>query len=309
MPAAYDVIIVGAGPAGLTAGLYAGRYGLKTLLLEKMVPGGQILLSERIENFPGFPSGVSTQELIDRMKKQLEELGIAVENDEVVGVVSGSDNAYNVEAQSGAYQAKSIIIASGARPKKLNVKGEDRLIGRGVSYCGTCDGPLFKNKEIAVVGGGNTAIEEALYLTTYASKVHLIHRRQGFRASRIVEEKARHNPKIRFMLDCVIEEINGKARVEGVSIKNVKTNEASTFPCEGVFIFVGIGPNTVFLKNLLNVDESGFIITQPDMSTSRKGVFACGDCIQKSLYQVVNACGEGAQAADSAHKYLLTQVS
>jgi len=303
----HDLIIIGAGPAGLTAGLYAGRYRLNALILEKMVPGGQILWSEKIENFPGFPSGICTQELIDRMKKQLEELEIAIENDECMEVVSDRGVSYTVKAQSNSYQAKSIIIASGARPKRLNVKGEEQFIGKGVSYCGTCDGPLFKNKEITVIGGGNSAIEEALYLTTYASKVHVVHRRQGLRASGILEEKAQHNPKINFILDSVIEEIVGKNRVEGDRIKNVKTNAGSELHCEGVFIFVGIEPNTVFVKNLLNVDESGFIITQPDMGTAREGIFACGDCIKKSLYQVVNACGEGAVAADSAHKYLLNR--
>jgi thioredoxin reductase (NADPH) len=303
----HDLIIIGAGPAGLTAGLYAGRYRLNALILEKMVPGGQILWSEKIENFPGFPSGVYTQELVDRMKKQLEELQIPIENDECLQVVSDRGVSYTVKAQSNVFQAKSIIIASGARPKRLNVQGEEQFIGRGVSYCGTCDGPLFKNKEIAVIGGGNSAIEEALYLTTYASKVHVIHRRQGLRASGILEEKAQYNPKINFILDSVIEEIIGKNRVEGIRIKNVKTDASSQLPCEGVFIFVGIEPNTAFVKNLLNVDESGFIITQPDMGTAREGIFACGDCIKKSLYQVVNACGEGAVAADSAHKYLLNR--
>ena len=303
----HDLIIIGAGPAGLTAGLYAGRYRLNALILEKMVPGGQILWSEKIENFPGFPSGVYTQELVDRMKKQLEELQIAIENDECLQVVSDRGVSYTVKTQSNVFQAKSIIIASGAGPKRLNVQGEEQFIGRGVSYCGTCDGPLFKNKEIAVIGGGNSAIEEALYLTTYAGKVHVIHRRQGLRASGILEEKAQHNPKINFILDSVIEEIIGKNRVEGIRIKNVKTDASAQLACEGVFIFVGIEPNTLFVKNLLNVDESGFIITQPDMGTAREGIFACGDCIKKSLYQVVNACGEGAVAADSAHKYLLNR--
>jgi thioredoxin reductase (NADPH) len=305
----YDTIIIGAGPAGLTAALYAARFGLKTLILEKMVAGGQILLSDRIENFPGFPGGISTQELIERMTKQIEDLGIRVEIDEALEIIpdeSAEGHSYTVKSKYNSYRARSIIIATGAKPKKLNVRGEDKLIGRGVSYCGTCDGPLFKDKDVVVIGAGNRAIEEAIFLTNYAKNVSLIHRRQELRASKILDERARSNPKIKFILDSIIDEIKGENKVEAVTIRNVKTNSTAELVCQGVFIFVGIEPNTNFVKNLLNIDESGFIMTDQDLGTLRDGIFACGDCLKKHLYQVITACAEGALAADSSHKYLLS---
>jgi thioredoxin reductase (NADPH) len=307
----YDVIIIGAGPSGLTAALYCARFGLKTLVLEKMVAGGQILLSERIDNYPGFYGGIATQDLIDNMKKQIEDLGVKIEIDEATEIIPEKhlqSPFFTLKSKYNSYSATSIIIATGAKPRKLNVKGEDKFIGRGVSYCGTCDGPLFREKDVLVIGGGNTAIEEALFLTKYAQKVSIIHRRQQLRASKILEDKARDNPKINFILDSVIDEISGKDKVEAVVIRNVKTGATMHFSCQGLFIFVGIEPNTGFVKNLLNIDESGFIMTTCALQTSREGIFACGDCLKKNLYQVITACGEGALAADSAHKYLLSRV-
>jgi thioredoxin reductase (NADPH) len=304
----YDVIIIGAGPAGLTAALYAGRYRLNTLLLEQLSVGGQIVLSSRIENFPGFPGGIATEDLIERFKKQTEELQIKTVMEQVKEVIFPfqSDNSlYNIITKEATYQAKAVIIASGAQPKRLGVEGEEKFIGRGISYCATCDGPLFKNKEVAVIGGGDKAIEEALFLTAYASSVCIIHRRDTLRASKILEEKARANKKIRFLLDSVVEKIEGRDKVEAVKIKNVKTKSLSLFNCQGVFIFVGILPNTDFLKQKLEMDENGFIITDQDLQTSQKGVFACGDCRKKSLYQVINACAEGAVAAASTQRYLI----
>jgi thioredoxin reductase (NADPH) len=260
----YDVIIIGAGPAGLTAALYAGRYRLNTLLLEQLSVGGQIVLSSRIENFTGFPGGIATEDLIERFKKQTEELQIKTVMEQVKEVIFPfqSDNSlYNIITKEATYQAKAVIIASGAQPKRLGVEGEEKCIGRGISYCATCDGPLFKNKEVAVIGGGDKAIEEALFLTAYASSVCIIHRRDTLRASKILEEKARANKKIRFLLDSVVEKIEGRDKVEAVKIKNVKTKSLSLFNCQGVFIFVGILPNTDFLKQKLEMDENGFIIT------------------------------------------------
>jgi len=301
----HDLIIIGAGPAGLTAGIYAGRYRLDTLVLEKMSVGGQIILSETIENFPGFPEGLTTQELMDRFKKQLDNIGVPVENKEAIEILPAGDGSYTVGAANKSYDTRTIIIASGAASKRLEVAGEERLIGRGVSYCATCDGPLFRNKEVVVVGGGDRALEEALFLARYAQKVTLIHRRQELRASRILEERARKENKIALVLDSVITEILGEKMVEAVKIKNVKSGSEHTLSCQGVFVFVGIKPNTAFLKNLLHTDEAGFIMTDQEFKTSREGIFACGDCCRKSLYQVVTACGEGASAADAAHKYLL----
>ncbi len=299
----YDLVIIGAGPSGLVAGLYAGRYRLNTLILEKMAVGGQIILSHSIENFPGFPGGISTHDLIERFKKQVDDLNIPIKREEVLSI-SPKDGIYSIKTREGNCQARSIIIASGTQPKRLGVNGEERLIGRGVSYCGTCDGPLFKNKEIVVIGGGDRAIEEAIFLSGYASKVNLIHRRQVFRASKILEESAKNNPRINFILESAIEEIAGRDKVEGVKIRNLASNSSAELPCQGVFIFVGITPNTAFVKGQLQMDEAGFIITDENLNTSVKGIFACGDCRKKSLYQVINGCGEGAVAAHSVHKYL-----
>lgn len=307
-PSTHDLIIIGAGPAGLTAALYAGRYRLKTLLLEKTGLGGQIIFSSTIENFPGFPGGISTQELIDRFKQQIDELDIEIKTEEALEIVPSFKLApaiYNIKTKDKSYETRSVIVATGAQPKRLGVEGEDRLIGRGVSYCGTCDGPLFKDKDILIVGAGDRAIEEAIFLTSYAKTVTLIHRRNKLRASKILEEKASGSSKINFLLDSIIEEIVGQHRLEAVKIKNIKTNSVSILPCQGVFIFVGIIPNTAFVKNLLNTDESGFIINDQELRTSKEGIFACGDCREKSLYQVVTACGDGAVAADSAYKYLI----
>ncbi len=305
----YDLIIIGSGPAGLTAGLYAGRFRLNVLIIEKINAGGQIILSPAIENFPGFPGGITTEELIDRFRKQVDELGVPLVIDEVKEMLVDSKQAipvYSLKTSAGkVYESKCLIISSGAYPKNLGVTGEEKFIGRGVSYCGTCDAPLFKNKDILVLGGGDRAVEEAIFLAGYAKKVTLVHRRNQLRASKILEEKAMRQAKISFMLDSVIEEIAGNTKVESVKIKNVVTGNVSAHPCDGVFIFVGIMPNTGFVKNLLKLDEAEFIITDDNMKTSMDGVYACGDCRKKSLYQVINACGEGAVAASSVHRYLL----
>ncbi len=304
----HDLIIIGAGPAGLTAGLYAGRYRLNAVILEKMVAGGQIILSATIENYPGFPGGIDTQELIAKFKAQVEEVGIRIVDEEALEITiddSGVSPLYTVKASSSVYQARALLIASGAKYRRLGVTGEERLTGRGVSYCGTCDGPFFKNKEIAVVGGGDRALEEALYLSGYASKVTLIHRRNEFRASKILAEKIAQEPKIEFIGETVVEEVCGQNKVESLKIRNVKTGATSEIVLAGLFVFVGITPETGLVKNLLRLNDQGFIITDRNLATSAPGVFACGDCREKSLYQVVNACGDGAVAADSAHKYLI----
>ncbi|MBM3243559.1 MAG: thioredoxin-disulfide reductase [Candidatus Omnitrophica bacterium] len=301
-----DLIIIGAGPAGLTAAIYAARFKLKVRIFEKFSWGGQILLSPSIENYPGFPEGISTAELMDRFKKQVDSLGLPIENRNVINIEANSQG-YGVKAESELFNTKTVIIASGAASKRLGVEGEEKFIGRGVSYCGTCDGPLFKGKDIAVIGGGDRAIEDAIFLSSYAKTLYLIHRRSEFRASGILVEKARRIKNIQFVLDSVAEEVCGSNRVESVSVRNLKNQTVSQILCQGVFIFVGITPNTEFVKGLLDRDESGFIITNQQMGTSKEGVFACGDCVKKSLYQVISACGEGAVAADSAHKYILNQ--
>ena len=301
----HDLIIIGAGPAGLSAALYAGRFRLDTLMFEKMAPGGQIILSGWIENYPGFPGGIDTQGLIEKFRKQAEEAGIGIISEDALQITPLKNDAYSVKTDKKTYETRSVIVASGAKSKSLGIQGEDKLLGKGVSYCATCDGPFFKGKDIVVIGGGDRAIEEASFLAGYARRVTVVHRRQQLRASRILQEKVNADPKVSFVLDSAIEEIGGQGRVEFVKVKNIKTGQASELACQGVFIFVGIRPNTEFVKNLLNTDEAGFIITEQNLATSAAGIFACGDCRKKTLYQVVNACGEGAVAADSAYKYLL----
>jgi len=303
-----DVIIIGAGPAGLTAALYAGRYRLRTLLLEKSMVGGQIVLSPTIENFPGFPGGIKTSELIERLAQQVKDVGVDIEYNEAVEITLKEENApaiYTVKTNDVIYKTKTLIVATGAKAKELGVLGERRFVGKGVSYCATCDAPLFRDKEVVVVGGGDRAVEEALYLCEYARKVKIIHRRKDLRAAQILQEKALRNPRIELVLDSVIEEILGEERVRGVRVRNVLTKEILELSCQGIFIFVGIIPQTSFLRNLLQLDDNGFIITDQSMQASRLGVFACGDCRAKSLYQVINACGDAAQAAYSAHRYIL----
>lgn len=300
----HDLIIIGGGPAGLTAAIYAGRSRLDTLLIEKMAVGGRILMSETIENYPGFPGGISTHELTARMEAQVKELGVKIINDEVLDIDCLKKT---VKVTSGDYQARAIIIASGARPRKLNIPGEEKYTGRGVSYCATCDGPFFKEKKVVIVGGGNAVAEEAIYLSRFASSVSVIHRRQDLRAAPILQEKMQENKKINFILNSVVMEIKGSQKVEAVTIKDVSSGKEKDFNCEGVFIYIGYEPETTFLKGKLKMDEAGFMVTDENMAASVEGVFACGDCRKKGLYQVINACADGAVAADSAYKFIASR--
>ena len=264
----------------MTAALYAGRSRLKTLLLEKTGLGGQIILSPTIENYPGFAGGVATADLILAIRKQVEELEVEIKTDEVVKIDPQS-GCFKVMAQEAEYQAKTIIVSTGACPKKLDIPGEGRLIAKGVSYCGTCDGPLFKNKDIFVVGGGDKAVEEAIFLTRFARKVTLIHRRDQLRASKILQERVLENKKIEILWNTIPLEVLGEKTVEALRIKNLKSNTISDTACSGVFIFVGIHPHTAFLGNLVKLDEIGFILTNDDMEASVSGIFAAGDCRKK----------------------------
>ncbi len=330
--AMYDLIIIGAGPAGLTAALYAGRARLKTLVLEKIGVGGRILLTEVIENFPGFAGGIPTVDLIKRMQEQVINLGVNIALEEVTeidtlapplaglsinpktnpGLQTGESRRADcqfksVRTNAKTYSARAIIIATGAHPRKLGVPGEDKLTGRGVSYCATCDGPLYRNKDVLIVGGGNAMAEEALYLTRFAKSVNIIHRRDELRASLILQEKLKANKKINFSLSTVVTEIAGSGKVDSVKIKDLNTSREKIIQCDGIFIYVGYIPDTGFAKDKLKLDENGFIVTAEDMSTSCDGIFACGDCRKKTLYQVITACGDGAVAADSAYKYLASK--
>jgi len=299
--ARHDLVIIGAGPAGLTAALYAGRSRLDTLLIEKIAVGGRILMSEIIENYPGFPGGISTVELMARMEGQVKELGVKILSEEVLDLDCVSKM---INTASGSYQAGAIIIASGARPRKLNVPGEEQYTGRGVSYCATCDAPFFKGKKVVIVGGGNAVAAEAIYLSRFASAVSIVHRRGDLRASSILQERMQQNNKINFILNSIVTQIKGGQRLESVMVKDLLSGKENDFTCDGVFIYIGSEPETVFLKNKLQLDEAGFIVTDENMATTVSGVFACGDCRKKGFYQVINACGDGAVAADSAYKFI-----
>ncbi len=299
----YDVVIIGGGPAGLTAGLYASRARLKTLLVESLSVPGQAVITDSIENYPGFPEGINGFELIERFKKQIENLGAEFKTGDVKDITS-YENGWKIEVEGNSYSALALIIASGARPKKLGVPGEDRLQGKGVSYCATCDGPIYKGKDVIVVGGGDTAVEEALFLTRFGKKVTLIHRRDRLRAAKILHERAFANKKIEFLWNSIVCEILGDDKVNGVKVKDLKTGGEKKVSCDGVFIFTGYTPNTDFIGGLLELDDKGYIITDDDMKTSRQGIFACGDCRKKLLRQIVTACGDGATAAFAAQQYV-----
>jgi len=299
----YDVIIIGGGPAGLTAGLYASRAGLKTLLIESYTLPSQAVVTASIENYPGFPEGIDGFTLIDKFKKQAEKFGL----ESSLGTVKSIQKdiqTWQIEVEDNRYNCLSLIIATGARSKELGIPGENKFRGRGVSYCATCDGALFKDKDIIVVGGGDSAVEEALFLTNFARKVTLIHRRDKLRATKILQERVFSHKKIDFVWSTQVIEILGKENVEAVKVKNLITQQESKIPCQGIFIFVGLIPNTDFLKGIIELDEAGYIITDEEMKTSKEGVFAGGDCRKKRLRQIVTACGDGAMAAFSAQRYV-----
>jgi len=300
----YDLVIIGGGPAGLTAGIYASRARLETLLLEKALPGGQILSSPLVENYPGLTEGTSGAKMIEEMAGQAKRFGTEIRTETAVSVEDSGDKGKIVKTGTGSYKAIAVILAMGAAYSKLNVPGEDKLSGRGVSYCATCDGPLFKNKEVVVVGGGDTAIDEALFLTKFCAKVNIIHRRGELRATKILQERAFANEKIGIVWNSVLTEILGGVKVESVMLKDVKTNKETLFAASGVFLAVGFSPNTEVARGLVSTDEKGYIITNDDMETSREGLFAAGDCRKKLLRQVISACGDGATAAFAAQKYI-----
>jgi thioredoxin reductase (NADPH) len=299
----YEVIIIGGGPAGLSAGIYTSRSRLDTILIERGVVGGRITDAELVENDPGFAEGISGAELGQLMQKQAAKYGLNITIAEVTNLEL-KGNKKVVKTTRGDFTAKAVIIASGSERGKLGVPGEVEVTGKGVSYCATCDGPLFRGKTVAVVGGGNAAISEALYLAKFASQVIVIHRRRQLRATRVLEEKARAEPKIEFLWDTVVEKIEGEKALEQLKLRQVKTGKKSSLDVAGVFIAVGLKPSTDFLKGVLPMDEGGYIVTNERMETEIPGVFAAGDIRQNSPRQAITAAGDGATAAVNAEIFL-----
>jgi thioredoxin reductase (NADPH) len=299
----YDLVIIGGGPAGLTAGLYAARARLNVILLEKVVPGGQVVTTDWIENYPGFPEGIGGPDLVQKMTAQVQKFDLKIETNAVVSM-DLSEPIKKITLSDREITTHAIIIASGASPKKLGVPGEDTFYGKGVSSCATCDGPFFKDSVVAAVGGGDTAVQESLFLTKFAKKVYLIHRRDQLRAEAILQERALANEKIEFLWDSVLTGIQGLTDVEKISVQNLKTGDTKEIAVEGCFIWVGILPNAEFLPEVVALDQYGFIIVDVNMQTSVAGVYAAGDVRSTPLRQIATAVGDAAIAAFSAEHYL-----
>jgi thioredoxin reductase (NADPH) len=300
--AKYEVIIVGGGPAGLTAGLYTSRAGLKSLLMERGIVGGQIINATLVENYPGFPQGISGAELGSLMHQQAVKYGLEVVAAEVTDIAPGQP--YSISTTEGDFEATAIIIAAGSEYRKLEVLGEERLSGHGVSYCATCDGFFFRDREVAVVGGGDTAITDALELTRHAKKIYVIHRRNQLRAGQVLQQRAFAEPKLEFIWSTVVEELVGDKVLKELKLLNVKTGQHSILKVAGVFVAVGLMPNSRNFFNVVDLDDAGYIITDEAMATSKPGIFAAGDIRRNSPRQIGAAVGDGVTAAMSAFKYV-----
>lgn len=299
-----ELIIVGGGPAGLTSAIYSARALIDTLVIEKMLPGGQPVLTTFIENYPGFPEGISGPELAERLESQAGKFGAKIITSRPVLNISRKEEGFEVKTESNSFWGKAVIVATGTSPRKLNVPGEEEFTGRGVSYCAVCDGAFYRDRVVAVVGGGDSAMDESIYLTRFASKVFVIHRRNQLRAEKILQERAFSNPKISFIWDTVVQSIEGDRKVELLKLKNVKTGEISELKVDGIFVYIGSNPNSSMVKDLVELDENGFIITDDCMKTSVPGLFAAGDVRNTNFRQLATAIGDGAIAANSAERYL-----
>ncbi|MCB2225130.1 MAG: thioredoxin-disulfide reductase [Desulfarculaceae bacterium] len=299
----HDMIIVGGGPAGLTAGLYAARARMDAVLLERLSPGGQVLTTDMVENWPGDVDGVTGFDLADRMRDHALKFGLVIENKEIIKVVADG-KCKVLTTPDGEMRTKAVVLAVGAQPRKLGVPGEELLTGKGVSYCGTCDGPFYRDQVVICFGGGDTAAEEAVFLTRFASKVYLVHRRDELRAAGVLAERVLSNEKIEVLWSQAPLEIVGENKVEAVRLKRLKDDTEYELPCDGAFVFVGTTPNTEFLRGTVDMDRQGFIICDRTQHTSLNGVFAAGDCCSKLLRQIVVAAGEGAVATYAAQRYL-----
>jgi thioredoxin reductase (NADPH) len=303
----HDIIIIGGGPAGFTAGLYAARANLKTLLIEGASSISQITTTDAIENYPGIPEAVDGFELVERFRKQALQFGLQTLTADVSAIEKtdwGGTPGWRVLTGSGAYDAMALIVATGAQWRKLDVPGEAAFIGKGVSYCATCDGPFYRGREVVVVGGGNSAVQEAIFLTRFAEKVTIVHRRDRLRATGILQGRAFANPRIVMAWKSVVESIKGTNGVEAVAIRDVDTGNIREIPAHGIFIFIGLVPNTDLVRGIVPLEKNGAIAVDREMATAIPGIFAGGDCIQKALRQVITACGDGANAAYSAQLYV-----
>ncbi len=298
-----DVLIIGAGPAGLAAAIYSGRARLDTLVCERATPGGQILLTDFIENYPGFSEGIAPFQLMENIRKQAERFGAKIVIEDMQ-VIHRKDAHWHVQGNRGAHLAKAVLVATGSSHRKLGVPGEEQLAGRGVSYCATCDGAFFQNKVVVVVGGGDWALTEALFLTRFCREVKIIHRRDELRAEKILQERALENPKITILWDTVVERINGESGVKSVSIRNVKNDASSEIEIDGLFISIGTVPNSKIVSNLVDLNEWGEIKVGKDMTTSQPGLYAAGDVSDACPQQMATAVGTGVSAAIAITDYL-----
>jgi thioredoxin reductase (NADPH) len=299
----YDIVIIGAGPSGYTAGIYCARAGYDTLILSGLLPGGQLVNTTEVENYPGFENGIMGPDLMIDMRKQSQRMGTTIIDDVVVDV-DFRRKPFKVLTASEEFEGRAVIIATGANPRKLGVEGEETFSGKGVSYCATCDGPFFRNQEILVVGGGDSAIEEATFLTKFASNVHLIHRREELRASKIMQERAFNNEKIKFHFDSAVTEIKGDQKIQQAVLKNLKTNEETILDAGGLFVAIGHEPNTQLFKGQIDLDDEGYIILKNKTHTNMEGIFAAGDVHDRSYRQAITAAAFGCMAAIDVDKYL-----
>ncbi len=302
----HDLVIIGGGPAGLTAGQYAARARMDVVLLERAMPGGQVLITDWVENYPGFPEGITGADLVTRMTEQAQNFGLTIRSEEVTGLEL-SQPVKTIHLGKQSITCRTIIIASGAAPRRLEIPGESDYAGKGVSFCATCDAPFFRDQVVVAVGGGDTAVQESLYLTKFVKKVYLVHRRDQLRATGILRERVLANEKIEPVWDTILTRIGGGSTVESVSLKNVKTGDTRDIPTSGVFIWIGILPNADFIGDDLATDEFGFIRVDTDMQTSVPGVFAAGDVRKTPLRQIATAVGDAAVAAHAAERYIESQ--
>jgi thioredoxin reductase (NADPH) len=303
-PETFEVIIIGSGPAGYTAGVYTSRAKLKTLLISGSLPGGQLMTTSEVENYPGFPNGIFGPELMMNMRQQAERFGAKLLDDEVVEV-DFKKRPFGIKTHGQEFRSESVVICTGASPRKLGLRAEQEFAGKGISYCATCDGPFFKGEDIAVVGGGDTAIEEATFLTKFGKSVKIIHRKDFLRASKILQEKAFENPKIDFVWDHVVSDISGNKKINSISVRNLRTGEERKIPVGGLFVAIGHEPNTSIFKGQLELDDRGYIVLTKNTKTSVDGVFAAGDVHDYRYRQAITAGGFGCMAALDVEKWLV----